>query len=143
MAKFEYRVPRAETERIAEAFAEHFGIDPESVPCDFQRGRIEVRVEELAALLGVDFDEVAFQNARQNDPLEWRRAEWLPGEGGLPERFRLLHGKLESVDGRFKIAERIREPGYDGWPLFDGGEHVSTHRLLRDAKTAAEEAMSR
>lgn len=54
MKKVEYRIPRAETERISDALAERMGVDPERVMCDFQRGTVEVKAEYLAELLGVD-----------------------------------------------------------------------------------------
>jgi hypothetical protein len=69
--------------------------------------------------------------------IEWQRGTW---PNGLPERYHLLHLKLRSPDGRFKIAERVREPGLDGYPLFIDGVHVSTHRTLREARAAAEAA---
>jgi hypothetical protein len=56
-APLDYRLPRAETERIADALAERFDLDPERVRCDFQNGTVEVRVEELAALLGIPASE--------------------------------------------------------------------------------------
>jgi hypothetical protein len=75
--------------------------------------------------------------------LDWQHGVWLSGPSpethSLPERYRLLHVKLKTGDGRFKIAEKIKEPGFDGYPLFEWNEHVSTHRLLREAKAAAEE----
>ncbi len=37
----------------------------------------------------------------------------------------------------FRIGRRIHEPGYSGFPLYDGDEHVSTWKLLRDAKAEA------
>lgn len=59
MSAPEYRVPREETERVADALASRFGVDPETVPCDFRAGRIEVPVEQLAELLGVGTKEGA------------------------------------------------------------------------------------
>lgn len=52
MSAVEYRVPREETERVADALAARFGVDPEKVPCDFRAGAIAVPVEQLAELLG-------------------------------------------------------------------------------------------
>lgn len=49
--------------------------------------------------------------------------------------------KLRSVDdqgSRFRISHRVDEPGHKGYKLFDGDRHVSTHKLLRDAKAYAE-----
>jgi len=45
---------------------------------------------------------------------------------------------LLSGDGQFRIEGPFDEPGFKGYKLLHGGEHVSTHRLLREAKEEAE-----
>lgn len=45
---------------------------------------------------------------------------------------------LLSHDGQFRIVGPVDEPGFKGYKLLHGGNHVSTHRLLREAKASAE-----
>jgi len=51
--EYSERLPRGEVLRVEEALVERFGLDPEVPRCDFRRGTVEVRAEELAILLGV------------------------------------------------------------------------------------------
>ena len=70
--------------------------------------------------------------------MNWERGRAVDTQS-LPPEYQLLRVRWRSESGRFKIAERIDEPGFKGYPLFEYGVHVETHRLLRDAKAAAEE----
>lgn len=63
--------------------------------------------------------------------IEWRTRAWL-GQSEHPVRV------IGSDCARFQIVGPVDEPGFKGYKLFDGGEHVSTHRKLYAAKEEAE-----
>lgn len=54
-----------------------------------------------------------------------------------------LPSRLVDSSGRFRIEKAAPdEPGFVGHKLFDGGRHVRTEKLLRDAKQAAEDQLA-
>lgn len=66
--------------------------------------------------------------------IKWQRGSY---PGGLPRGWELVRVILRSPDGRFKIGEKVAGSTW-GYPLFDGGVHVATKRLLSEAKAEAE-----
>lgn len=49
----------------------------------------------------------------------------------------------KSADGRTCISGRVRLPGYKGYMLYVDGQHVSTHKLYREARAAAQNTGSK
>lgn len=68
--------------------------------------------------------------------MKWHTRAWL-GESEQPVRV------IGSDDGGYRIVGPVDEPGFKGYKLFEGIEHVATHRKLYWAKLDAEERARR